>query len=637
MFPVEYIYADWFGWQAYNQAQRADSESLISLSEQTLVAGSLTEGYCIPQFFLRKNGIDHGKAFDLDDVEEHWRCDLDLMTTNESFVEIDEKTRIPIFTVEHLEDDPKFVKLRLTKEWKEHRPRYKNVSYLHQSYLLPSADHPMHGTESTSFHGKKSKWSYTLHGPVRKLKSNGFTSFERDETDVFRYPTAWPGPAMEWLIRPRPSGWPSVDLIQEIFDSGCHLAPCGRGRRIHEPVEMRKYFQNPELYDGGSTAQASWSVTKHDIKIMDNTEWKTSFSVAENKLGASVSPVQRHVIVLLKIIKKFYFPKVVSTYCLKTIMFWECQNRPREFWKENNSAKCILVMLDRLQECLEANSLPHFFIPRSNLLQYEDPTKLKEAAAIVSDVKRNIFSKTTSLLKRLQSLSYMSHIYLRGVGAQLDNHLLKMQDKNLSEKHHREMLVSLLALFVRKCKEVIKSLIQADPVCEGQNMEKELNICLQVYQSILARNLYKLWFTRSRDDTRNDEQEKVNDFTSFVKEEVKDLSLREDFVALSLHFFRGVRNEGETSIAIPSSRTMKHVKEEQMKIAVRSTEFSLAFIKGTFADLLKVSELKTVVERVFRNLRETHTDGTLITKEIDKLMNQEIAALCKTKMEGKCV
>ena len=121
----------------------------------------------------------------------------------------------------------------------------------------------------------------------------------------------------------------------------------------------------------------------------------------------------------------------------------------------------------------------------------------------------------------------------------------------------------------------------------------------------------------------------MNDFTSFVKEEVKDLSLREDFVALSLHFFREARNEGETSIAMPSSRTMKLVKEEQMKIAVRSIEFSLAFIKGTFADLLKVSELKTVVERVFRNLRETHSDGTLITKEI--------AALCKTKMEGKCV
>ena len=103
---------------------------------------------------------------------------------------------------------------------------------------------------------------------------------------------------MEWLIRPRPSGWPSVNLMQEIVDSGCHLAPRGRGRRIHEPVEVLKYCQNPELSDVGSTAQASSSVSKDCRKIMDNTEWKTSFSVAENKLGESVSPVQRHIILL---------------------------------------------------------------------------------------------------------------------------------------------------------------------------------------------------------------------------------------------------------------------------------------------------------------------------------------------------
>ena len=188
MFPVEYIYADWFGWQANNEAQRADTESLFSLSEDTLEAGSRAEGFCIPQFILRKNAMDDGNALD---VEEHWQCDLDLMTSMESFIEINgEKTRIPIFTVEHLEDDPKLVKLRLTEEWKEHCPRYKNVSYLHKSFLLPSADHQLQGTESTSFHGKKSKWSCTLRGPGRKLKSNGFLTYERDETNVFRYPTA---------------------------------------------------------------------------------------------------------------------------------------------------------------------------------------------------------------------------------------------------------------------------------------------------------------------------------------------------------------------------------------------------------------------------------------------------------------
>lgn len=74
-----------------------------------------------------------------------------------------------------------------------------------------------------------------------------------------------------------------------------------------------------------------------------------------------------------------------------------------------------------------------------------------------------------------------------------------------------------------------------------------------------------------------------------------------------------------------------------MKIVVWSIEFFFVFIKGMFVDLLKVFELKIVVERVFRNLREMYLDGIFIIKEIDKLMNQEIVVFCKIKMEGKCV
>ena len=39
---------------------------------------------------------------------------------------------------------------------------------------------------------------------------------------------------------------------------------------------------------------------------MGNNEWRISFSLAENFLGQSISPVQRHVVVTLKIIKKEY-------------------------------------------------------------------------------------------------------------------------------------------------------------------------------------------------------------------------------------------------------------------------------------------------------------------------------------------
>ena len=629
MLPVEYVYADWFGWQTNSEAWRADSESLFSLSEDTIEAGSRVEGFCIPQFILRKSDIGQGNVLD---IKEHWQSDRDLMTANDPFVESDEKTRIPIFIVEHLDDDPKFAKLRLTKEWKEHRPRYWNVSYLHQSFLLPSADHPMHGCEWTNFDGKKSKWSYTLHGPVRKLKSNGFPSDEEDQTGVFKYPTAWPEPAMEWLVRPRPSGWPSAELIQDIFDSGCHLAPRGRGRRLTEPVEMLNYCQNPELYAAGSSVQASPSVSNDGKWIMDNTEWKTSFSVAENKLGASVSPVQRHVMVMLKMIKKFYFPKVISTYCLKTILFWECETKQEAFWKEDNSANCVLLMLDRLHECLESHLLPHFFIPRSNILQYEDPAKLNEAAAIVAEVRRKILSKTVNLLKRLLSLSYQSHTYLGDVGLQLHNHLLRMQDKSLSEEDQRELLRFLHSIFVGKCKNVIESLERIMPV-ERQNIEKLLNVSLYAYESILARNLCKLWFLVTKTNASNDERETENDFKSFVKTNIKDLSLDDEFIALSLVFFDSTRNGMEPSMAISSTRTMKNLKEEQMKIAVENVENSLSLLKGTF-DWLKASDMKKIGEKVSKKLRETRPEGTTITKEeIERSVKLEIAALYEERMK----
>jgi len=54
MFPVEYVYADWLGWQTNAEAQRADPESLIGLPDTAIEAGSRAEGFCIPQFILRK-------------------------------------------------------------------------------------------------------------------------------------------------------------------------------------------------------------------------------------------------------------------------------------------------------------------------------------------------------------------------------------------------------------------------------------------------------------------------------------------------------------------------------------------------------------------------------------------------------
>lgn len=567
------------------------------------------------------------------DIKEHWQPDRDVMTASDPFDINDKKTPIPISAVEHVDDDPKYAKLRLTNEWKVHRPGYKNVPYLHHTFLLPSADHPMDGRESRNFDDQNAAWSYTLHGPVRKLQSGGLPSYEEDETGVFKYPIAWPEPAMEWLVRSRPSGWPSPELVQEIFDSGCHLAPVGRGNRFEEPVDLLSYCQNPELSVASSAGlEAKYNEGK---LFMDNTEWKTSFSVAENKLGESVSPVQRHVLVLLKMIKKIYFPKVISTYCLKHLLFWESEKKQLDFWREENSANCLLLILDRLQECLKAHQLPHFFIPKSNVLQYEDPSKLNEAAVIVAEVRRNILPKTVNLLKRLQSMSYHSHTYLRGLGLLLEEHLLKMQDRNLSTKDQRQVVIALHSVFVGKCKDVLGQLRKITPA-ELQIIEKLVNVSLYVYQSTLARILCRLWLLHSEEDYKNKEERESKDaFKSFVKEEVKHLSFDDDFLTLALGFFHRARNGVEPSLEIPNTRVMALLREEQMKIAKENMEQWKQLLKGTLFSCLKISDFRKIEQKMSTKLQEEEFFQSITKDELMKLFFEELSVLLEERVNGK--
>ena len=629
MFPVEYVYADWIFCQTRSIARRADPESLASPSERVKDTGSQVEGFCIPQLLLRKSNIDQATATTLV-IKERWTPDLDKMTENEPFVENDDNKMIPIFTAEHAKDDEMYAKLRLTSEWKDHRPRYKNVSYLHHAFLLPSSDHALAGKTAKTFDGEIREWTYCLHGPVRKLQGGGFTNYEEDDAAVFKYPDAWPKPAMEWLSRPRPSGWPSSELVQEIFESGCHLAPVGRGKRLEEPVDVFNYCRNPEATLANSLLP---SATEDSCEkwAMDETEWRTSFSLAENKLGESLSPVQRLVIVLLKMIKKFYFPEVISTYYLKNLLFWECEKKGQVFWREDNSGSCLLFMLDRLQECLESRHLPHYIMPQSNLLMYKDPSRLKEAAVQVAEVRCNILSKTFNLLRKLQSLTFQSQTYLKNVGLQLEEKLAKMDDKFLSKEDRIKLSSAIRSVFVGKCKDVVASLPQISSM-ERDNIDmlRVINTSLYAYQSILARNVCALWFLDSSEsDNRKVPQEE--EFNTFVKQEVQDLSLNKAFYEVVNVFFESARKGLEPSLAIPSTRMMEKLREEQMKSAQKDVEEAKAELKEVL-DWLKNSDLKSIEEKVTKKFKEM---GCFFPtqEEIKKAMDEELEALFQERIK----
>ncbi len=179
--------------------------------------------------------------------------------------------------------------------------------------------------------------------------------------------------------------------------------------------------------------------------------------------------MQRHIFVLLKIIKKAYLSDhdVISTYHLKNIFFWECENRENGFWREDNSSECLLSLLDRLVECLKERHLPHYIMPESNLLMYEDPVKLDEAAETVTEVRENIFQKTLSFLTRLQSMMFQSKEFLSNV-----------QKKLITTEDANELLYSICQL----CKEAIEDEHSSnnENVMKGQQITSIIDRCLSV-------------------------------------------------------------------------------------------------------------------------------------------------------------
>ena len=109
---------------------------------------------------------------------------------------------------------------------------------------------------------------------------------------------SWPNAAKEWVCRKRENNWPSEKCIEQVVEGGCHV--------VAKP---------------------------HDSNIGDETEWRYSFSKAEIVLIHTWTAKQKHVYHILRLIKSELVQKlasdsrkVFSTYFIKTLMLWKCED-----------------------------------------------------------------------------------------------------------------------------------------------------------------------------------------------------------------------------------------------------------------------------------------------------------------------
>ncbi|KAF0288832.1 Protein MB21D2 [Amphibalanus amphitrite] len=160
----------------------------------------------------------------------------------------------------------------------------------------------------------------------------------------------------DWLKRVRGRQWPPEELQQEMERDGrCFLVGAGHA-----------------------------SSSRRDL------EWRLSFSEPERRLALSLTPQQRKVYVLIKMMQKCYLqePKVLVTYHIKTLMFWELEECSNTDWVEEELFEHVLAMLDRIEACLEQQYIPSYFMPDNNLISHADAGDVAAVLATVRQIRR---------------------------------------------------------------------------------------------------------------------------------------------------------------------------------------------------------------------------------------------------------
>ncbi|XP_078330641.1 uncharacterized protein LOC144624629 [Crassostrea virginica] len=174
------------------------------------------------------------------------------------------------------------------------------------------------------------------HGPCASGTRSGVTCITYDHCHCF-VSDFWPPSASSW--KSRCHFWPKPHVVNEIIRKGCHLVPVG-----------------PKLGDH-----------------MDN-EWRISFSVAEQLLVRSLNHSQFLVYGLLRLFLKEVLnggqsenEQILSSYHLKTAVFWLVQLHPTLDWSQHNFLQNFWVGFKIILKWVYEGVCPNFFIPENNV------------------------------------------------------------------------------------------------------------------------------------------------------------------------------------------------------------------------------------------------------------------------------
>ncbi|XP_061169012.1 uncharacterized protein LOC133178292 [Saccostrea echinata] len=286
-------------------------EMMILFSESSkdfriILSGSYKEGF-------RLDESDRDAMISLDQYRVIWN-----LSQNQDY------NRYTLFLSDCSESPPGYTLLQLLLPAKLTVKIWASCFRMYEKYYLSSFKfrENMHFPSRPDSH---------VHGPCR---SGNFKGIEFDDAYCFAS-DFWPPSTLAWIDRCH--SWPSPHVVDDIVRNGCHFVAIGHKQGNHE-----------------------------------ENEWRISFSYAERKLVYCMNHCQFLTYGLLKLILKEIIREnieesLLSSYHLKTAVFWVIQQNLIPDWYPQNLLECFWVCFKRLLKWVYEGVCPNFFIPENNM------------------------------------------------------------------------------------------------------------------------------------------------------------------------------------------------------------------------------------------------------------------------------
>ena len=229
------------------------------------------------------------------------------------------------------------------------------------------------------------------HGPavtnvpssLQKALLYDYLLYSHADCVLFMRCLSWPPQASNWPTRNRDHRWPDHTTINVVLGNGCDVV-----QAVHPLCRQDEWMR------------------KH--------QWRLSFSRAEVTLLNNWTPVQQIVYHMLRFVMKHTvlsededpgLPKLCN-YHIKTLMLWECEEKPQSWWSaESSLIKLCSSLLHKLSDCVAVKHCQQYFISNCNLLDHflaDDDT----ASLVIS-------TRLTSLADESVLLSWFIKHYVR--------------------------------------------------------------------------------------------------------------------------------------------------------------------------------------------------------------------------------